>query len=56
MMLKVVGLYDKAPASLAAYHERVRERPAFLRAKAAQTRAAAEQGVAAPPAGPTPRT
>ncbi len=56
MMLKVVGLYDKAPASLTAYHERVRERPAFLRAKAAQTRAAAEQGVTATPIGAAAKT
>ena len=46
MMLKVVGLYDQAPASLTAYYERVRERPAFVRAKEAQHTAAAQQGVA----------
>jgi glutathione S-transferase len=53
MMLKVVGLYDSAPVSLTAYCERVRERPAFLRAKAAQTRAASEQSVAAAAIGTT---
>ena len=46
MLLKVVRLFDEAPASLQAYYERLRERPAFRRAKAAQTAAAAEKGVA----------
>jgi glutathione S-transferase len=55
MMLKVAGLYDRAPASLTAYYEHVRERPAFLRAKAAQARAATEQGVSAPPIGAATR-
>jgi glutathione S-transferase len=47
MLLKVVSLYDSAPASLRAYYERMRARPAFGRAKAAQKMAAAAQGVAA---------
>ncbi len=46
MLLKVVRLFDEAPASLQSYYERLRERPAFKRAKAAQTAAAAEKGVA----------
>ena len=49
MMLRFVRLFDQAPASLKAYYDRLRERPAFQRAKAAQTAAAVEQGVAPPP-------
>jgi glutathione S-transferase len=49
MMLKFVELFDRAPPSLKAYYDRLRERPAFQRAKAAQTAAAVEQGVAPPP-------
>ncbi|HME84315.1 MAG TPA: glutathione S-transferase family protein [Roseiarcus sp.] len=45
MVLKVIGLFDQAPASLQAYYRRLRERPAFARAKAAQKRAASEKGV-----------
>src|SRR5271165_1033193 len=43
MLTKVVGLYDQAPARLRAYYERMRERPAFRRAKEAQKTAAAAQ-------------
>ena len=49
MMLKFVRLFDQAPESLKAYYGRLRERPAFQRAKAAQKTAAVEQGVAPPP-------
>ena len=45
MMLKVVNLFDQAPASLRAYYERLRERPAFRRAKAAQATAAGAKGL-----------
>jgi glutathione S-transferase len=44
MMLKVIGLFDQAPASLQAYYGRLRERPGFGRAKAAQKHAANEKG------------
>ena len=46
MLLKFVGLYEQAPESLKRYYDRVRERPAFHRAKAAQKAAAVEQDVA----------
>jgi glutathione S-transferase len=45
MLLEVIDLFDQAPASLQAYYGRLRERPAFRRAKAAQERAASEKGV-----------
>jgi glutathione S-transferase len=45
MVLKVIGLFDQAPPSLQAYYGRLRQRPAFVRAKAAQKRAASEKGV-----------
>jgi glutathione S-transferase len=45
MVLKVIGLFDQAPASLQAYYGRLKERPAFGRAKAAQQRAASEKSV-----------
>jgi glutathione S-transferase len=45
MVLKVIGLFDQAPASLQAYYGRLRERPGFRRAKAAQKHAASEKGV-----------
>jgi glutathione S-transferase len=48
MLLKITGLFDQAPPSLQAYYGRLRERPAFKRAKAAQKAAAAEQGVPPP--------
>ncbi|MBV9288697.1 MAG: glutathione S-transferase family protein [Hyphomicrobiales bacterium] len=48
MLLKITGLFDEAPASLKAYYRRLRERPAFARAKAAQKGAAAEKGVSPP--------
>ena len=48
MMLKVVKLFDQAPASLRAYYERLRERPAFMRAKAAQNAAASAKGLGPP--------
>ncbi len=48
MLLKITGLFDEAPASLQAYYARLRERPAFHRAKAAQTEAAREKGVEPP--------
>lgn len=49
MMLRFVRLFDQAPASFRTYYDRLRERPAFQRAKTAQTTAAVEQGVAPPP-------
>ena len=49
MLLKFTGLFGQAPLSLQAYFERLRQRPAFARAKAAQKAAAAEQGVAPSP-------
>ena len=49
MMLRFVRLFDQAPELLKAYYGRLRERPAFQRAKAAQKTAAVEQGVAPPP-------
>jgi glutathione S-transferase len=48
MLLKITGLFDQAPASLQAYYGRLRERPAFKRAKAAQKAAASEKGVPPP--------
>jgi glutathione S-transferase len=48
MLLEITGLFDQAPASLQAYYCRLRERPAFQRAKAAQSVAASEKGVEAP--------
>jgi glutathione S-transferase len=48
MILKFAGLFDVAPASLKAYYRRLKERPAFARAKVAQKQSAAEQGVAPP--------
>ncbi len=48
MLLKVTGLFDQAPASLRAYYGRLRERPAFGRAKAAQQHAATEKGIGPP--------
>ncbi len=46
MLLKFIGLFEQAPASLQAYYARLKARPAFRRAKAAQQHAAEEQGVA----------
>jgi glutathione S-transferase len=43
---KVIGLFDQAPPSLQAYHNRLKARPAFKRAKAAQQAAVDEKGVA----------
>ena len=43
---KVIGLFDQAPPSLQAYYNRLKARPAFKRAKAAQQAAADEKGVA----------
>ena len=48
MLLKITGLFDRAPASLQAYYGRLRERPAFRRAKAAQKEAASEKEVEPP--------
>ncbi len=48
MVLKVIGLFDQAPASLQAYYGRLSERPGYRRAKAAQTLAANEKGVGPP--------
>lgn len=48
MLLKMTHLFDEAPPSLRAYYARLRERPAFRRAKAAQTEAAREKGLAPP--------
>ena len=48
MLLKVVNLFDQAPASLRAYYDRLRERPAFRRAKAAQATAASAKGLGPP--------
>jgi glutathione S-transferase len=45
MLLKITGLFDRSPAPLQAYWGRLKERPAFARAKAAQKAAAAEQGL-----------
>jgi glutathione S-transferase len=45
LVTKVVGLFDQAPASLQAYYNRLKARPAFKRAKAAQQTAASERGV-----------
>ena len=50
MMLKFIGLFDQAPASLKAYYDRLSERPAFQRAKAAQKVRGDAKGVAPPPA------
>ena len=56
MILKVIGLFDQAPASLQAYYGRLKGRPAFQRAKAAQKAAADEKGVPPPlPADEPPR-
>jgi glutathione S-transferase len=49
MLLKLIGLYQQSPDSLKRYYDRLKERPAFARAKAAQKAAASEQGVAPPP-------
>jgi glutathione S-transferase len=43
MLLNFTGLFDQAPASLQAYYGRLEERPAFRRAKAAQTEAARQK-------------
>ncbi len=48
MLLKITGLFEQAPDSLQAYYGRLRERPAFHRAKAAQKAAASEKGVGPP--------
>ena len=48
MVSKYVGLFDPAPAALKAYYERLAERPAFGRAKAAQKAAADEKGLPQP--------
>ena len=48
MVLKYIGLFDQAPAALQAYYARLRERPAFQRAKAAQKAAADAKGVPPP--------
>jgi glutathione S-transferase len=48
MLLKITKLFDQAPAPLQAYYARLKERPAFQRAKAAQKAAAAEKGVSSP--------
>jgi glutathione S-transferase len=48
MLLKLTGLFDQAPASLQAYYGRLKQRPAFRRAKAAQQAAADEKGVQPP--------
>jgi glutathione S-transferase len=45
MVLKVIGLFGQAHSSLQAYYGRLRERPGFRRAKAAQKHAADEKGV-----------
>jgi glutathione S-transferase len=45
MVLKVIGLFSQAPASLQAYYGRLKQRPAFARAKAAQKHAAGEKGL-----------
>lgn len=47
MLLKFIGRFDEAPESLKSYYDRLRERPAFKRAKAAQ-----KTGAAAPRAEP----
>ena len=48
MLLKMTGLFDQAPASLQAYYGRLKQRPAYRRAKAAQQAAATEKGVQPP--------
>ncbi len=48
MLLKYTKLFDQAPASLRAYYGRLKQRPAFRRAKAAQQAAATEKGVQPP--------
>jgi glutathione S-transferase len=48
MMLRFTGLFDQAPASIQAYFGRLKERPAFRRARAAQKAAASEKGVPPP--------
>jgi glutathione S-transferase len=48
MLLKITELFDQAPASLQAYYGRLKERPAFKRAKAAQKDAADEKSVPSP--------
>jgi len=40
MLLKLTGLFDEAPPSMQAYYGRLKLRPAFKRAKAAQSEAA----------------
>ena len=58
MLLKITGLFAQAPASLQAYYGRLRERPAFKRAKVAQKEAASEKGFEPPlldsPSGASP--
>ena len=53
MVLKVIDLFDQAPASLQAYYGRLRKGRPSRRAKAAQKRAASEKGV--PPTLPARR-
>ena len=43
-LLKLTGLFSEAPASLQAYYGRLKARPAFKRAKAAQSEAAPAAG------------
>jgi glutathione S-transferase len=45
MLTKVIGVFDQAPASLQAYYNCLKTRPAFKRAKVAQQAAAEEKGV-----------
>jgi hypothetical protein len=47
-MAYLVNLLDQAPASLQSYYGRLKGRPAFQRAKAAQNTAATEKGVPPP--------
>lgn len=46
MLGEILGLHEQYAPSLQAYWQRLRERPGFGRAQAAQERAAREQGVA----------
>ena len=48
IVLKYIGLFDQAPASLQSYYGRLKQRPAFVWAKAAQERSASEKGVPPP--------
>ncbi len=49
VLARSLGMEDKFPPTVAAYWARMQARPAFISAKAAQAKAAAEQGLTAVP-------